>query len=137
MSSRKPWAPLDFDWFEDEKVMELRARLGVRGELAWARLIGIWADFSGARIDLNAVGTRAKLRRKLERSDKQMEQLFEEMADIGLISGELWEMGIVTCNRAADEAHRREKRREGGAAGGKKSGAARKAKSAAEETKES
>lgn len=132
MGSRKPWAPLDFDWFEDEKVMELRARLGVRGELAWARLVAIWADFSGARIDLNAVGTRALLRKKLERSDRQLDQLFKEMAAVGLISRDLWEMGVVTCNRAADEARRREKRKEGGAAGGKKSGAARRAKSEGE-----
>ena len=127
MGGRKPWAPLDFDWFEDANVVELRARMGASGELAWARLIGIWADFEDARIDMAAPGVRTILKRKLERSDKALDKLFSTMADIGLISAEMWELGVVTCNRAADEARRRQRRRDGGAAGGKKSSSSRKA----------
>lgn len=136
MPATKPWAKLDFDWFEDTDVIELRSRLGVRGELAWARLVAIWADFKDARIDLGAPGVRRLLEMKLERKGGALDALFGEMADIGLIDADLYaSLGVVTCSRAADDARNRQRCREGGAAGGKKSGSTRKAR-ATPETKQ-
>ena len=133
MPAAKPWAKLDFDWFEDPHVIELRSRLGVRGELAWARLVAIWADFRDGRIDLGAPGVRRLLEMKLERKGGALDALFKEMADIGLIDADLYAaLGVVTCNRATEDAEKRQARREGGAAGGKKSGAVRKSNAASD-----
>lgn len=120
---RKPWAKLDFDFYEDKKVMELYARLGARGAWDYAKLIAIWADpdFNDARIDLNDGGSALKLQAKLGKSRQALEKYLDVLADVGLISAELWSAErVVTCNRAAEDAMARQKRRDGGAAGGRR-----------------
>lgn len=117
---RKPWAKLDFDWFEDPQVMLLESQ-GARDALDYAKLIALWSDFADARIDLNDMGHLLKLRTKLRRSDKSLRCWLEKLSSLGLIEPELWAMGVVTSRRAADDACARQCQRDGGARGGEAS----------------
>lgn len=115
----KPWAKLDFDWFEDPRVMSLQAQHGSKAVLCWAKLIGIWADFEDARIDAGDPGVWILLKRKLDLGDKALRSYFDALAEIGLIVPEMWrDLGIVTNRRAADDARKRQAQRAGGSRGG-------------------
>ena len=112
----KPWAKLDFDFFEDEQAMLLEKR-SVRDWCSWVKLIAIWADFEDARINMNDEGTVLKMTAKLRMGEKALRSLFDRLADVGLIEPEFWrDLGIVTSERAAIDAGKRQ--RNGGAAGG-------------------
>lgn len=114
----KPWAKLDFDFFEDEQVMLLEKR-SVRDWCSWVKLIAIWADFEDARINMNDEGTVLKMTAKLRMGEKALRSLFDRLADVGLIEPEFWrDLGIVTSERAAIDAGKRQRQRSGGAAGG-------------------
>lgn len=118
---RKPWAKLDFDFFEDKKVLELQSRLGVRGAYDWVKLVALWADpdFRDARIELSDNGTALKLQAKLGKSPSALAKYLDVLADVGLIDRQLWQAErVVTCNRAAEDAMARQNRRDGGAVGG-------------------
>ena len=114
----KPWAKLDFDFFEDEQAMLLEKRR-VRDWCSWVKLIAIWADFEDARINMNDEGTVLKMTAKLRMGEKALRSLFDRLADVGLIEPEFWrDLGIVTSERAAIDAGKRQRQRNGGAAGG-------------------
>lgn len=114
----KPWAKLDFDFFEDEQAMLLEKR-SVRDWCSWVKLIAIWADFEDARINMNDEGTVLKMTAKLRMGEKALRSLFDRLADVGLIEPEFWrDLGIVTSERAAIDAGKRQRQRSGGAAGG-------------------
>ena len=114
----KPWAKLDFDFFEDEQAMLLEKRR-VRDWCSWVKLIAIWADFEDARINMNDEGTVLKMTAKLRMGEKALRSLFDRLADVGLIEPEFWrDLGSVTSERAAIDAGKRQRQRNGGAAGG-------------------
>lgn len=118
----KPWAKLDFDFFEDEAVMLLEKR-SVRDAYNWVKLVAMWADFPDARIDTADEGTVLKLRAKLGMSEKALRSFFDRLADVGLIEPEFWrDLAVVTNERAAVDAGKRERQRSGGAAGGSAKG---------------
>ena len=114
----KPWAKLDFDFFEDEAVMLLEKR-SVRDAYNWVKLVALWADFPDARIDFNDEGTVLKLRAKLGMGEDALRAFFDRLAELGLVEPEFWsELGVVTNERAAMDADRRQRQRSGGAKGG-------------------
>lgn len=118
----KPWAKLDFDFFEDEAVMLLEKR-SVRDAYNWVKLVAMWADFPDARIDTADEGTVLKLRAKLGMSEKALRSFFDRLADVGLIEPEFWrDLAVVTNERAALDAGKRERQRTGGATGGSAKG---------------
>ena len=114
----KPWAKLDFDFFEDDQVMLLEKR-SVKDAYAWCKLIAIWADFPDARIDMGDEGVALKISAKLRMSEQAARGLFDRLADLGLIDPDFWrELGVVTNERAARDAQRRQNQRNGGSRGG-------------------
>ena len=108
----KPWAKLDFDWFEDEDVATLEIEHGPRAALDWVKLIGIWAGVTDAMIDCKKPGTWRNLKSKLQRSDKSLECYLDVLADYGLIDEIAWrEFRVVTNERAAENAKNRQGQR--------------------------
>ena len=110
----KPWAKLDFDWFEDDDVATLEIEHGARAALDWAKLIAIWADFENALIDCKKPGVWRKLKTKLQRNDRSLEDYLDVLAGLGLIDRAAWaEFRVVTNERAADNARARQGQRGG------------------------
>lgn len=110
----KPWAKLDFDFFEDEALLQLEKRSS-RDAYAWVKLVAMWADYDDARIDMKDEGVRLKMRMKLGLGDRALENLFDRLADLGLIHADLWrELRVVTNERAATDAATRQRQRDGG-----------------------
>ena len=108
----KPWAKLDFDWFEDDDVSTLEIEHGPRAALDWAKLIAIWADFENAIIDCRKPGVWRKLKTKLQRTDKSLEDYLDVLAGLHLIDPAAWnEFRVVTNERAAENARARQGQR--------------------------
>lgn len=114
----KPWAKLDFDFFEDDAFMLLEQR-SAKDALNWLKLVALWSDSPDARIDMNDEGVVLRMCAKLRMTERKIRELFDRFADLGLIEPDFWtELGVVTNERAAVDAARRQRQRTGGSRGG-------------------
>lgn len=114
--------PNSYDERNRSDVLKLRARHGGLAAYGrWEATKQLLLD-EGGRIDLAQPECRALLRRELEVTDRKLDEFFNSCAEFGLISDDLYKMGVLASEDIRETLDYKDKKSSAGKQGGREPG---------------
>lgn len=109
------WIKLDWDWREDEHMMEFEDEYGKAALVDVIQLFCVMSEFWGV-LDMNEKGQRLKAQKKLGMNEEQLRDFITRVAECGLVSKDAWvALGKVSSERSIKDGKQRLTRKEAAA----------------------
>lgn len=108
----KPYMKLDFDWYEDSKVLDFQDRFGKAALVDLLILFCVLGEFYG-QIDFKDNGQKLRLQKALGKKGKALVTFIDRVADCDLINAEAWKaLQRIGSDRSIRDGTARRNRRQ-------------------------
>ena len=108
----KPYMKLDFDWYEDPKVLDFQDRHGKAALVDLIKLFCVMGEFYG-QIDLKDNAQKLRLQKVLNKRGKALVAFIDKVANCDLVDAEAWKgLQRIGSDRSIRDGTARRNRRQ-------------------------